>query len=176
VFPYSKQPDGTVGDSDGWCGFVIAKEIVERVGGVPRAELFWWAEDTEYRRWRSPNAGLPGFMVPDALVHQDAIRQGRGVPTWTYYYETRNLIYLRLHAMRRLSWFPRNSLNYGSRLPAGERWPLESAPCHRGRHLRRYCRRLWIRYPGEQMIEQTARLETEPQFSAFDDRTGGPER
>jgi GT2 family glycosyltransferase len=107
VFPYSKQPDGTIGDWGAWCGFLIAKDIVEQVG-VPRAELFWWAEDTEYCKWRIPNAGYPRVMAPGALVHHDAIRHGRGVPTWKYYYETRNLIYLHLHIMRRLGWFPRN--------------------------------------------------------------------
>jgi GT2 family glycosyltransferase len=107
VFPYSKQPDGTVGDWGAWCGFLIAKDIVERVG-LPRAEFFWWAEDTEYCHWRIPNAGYPRVMAPGALVHHDAIRHGRGVPMWKYYYETRNLIYLHLHVMRRLGWFPRN--------------------------------------------------------------------
>lgn len=107
VFPYSKQPDGTIGDWGAWCGFLIAKQIVEEVG-VPRAELFWWAEDTEYCHWRIPEAGYPRIMAPSALVHHDAIRHGNGVPTWKYYYETRNLIYLHLHIMRRLGWFPRN--------------------------------------------------------------------
>ena len=107
VFPYSKQPDGTVGEWGAWCGFLIDKDIVKRVG-VPRADLFWWAEDTEYCKWRIPNAGYLRLMAPGALVHHDAIRHGRGVPTWKYYYETRNLIYLHLHIMRRLGWFPRN--------------------------------------------------------------------
>jgi rhamnopyranosyl-N-acetylglucosaminyl-diphospho-decaprenol beta-1,3/1,4-galactofuranosyltransferase len=165
VFPYSKQPDGTLGDWSAWSGFVIAKEIVEKVG-VPRAELFWWAEDTEYCKWRIPNAGFPGVMVPDALVHHDAIRQGGGVPTWKYYYETRNLIYLHLHIMRRLGWFPRNFARLMARAFLREK----------GGHLKRSLAiaaaiydgivgRLGIRYPVVPMIEQSARQETGAQFS-----------
>jgi hypothetical protein len=43
-----------------------------------------------------------------AVVRHDAIRQRAHVPDWKYYYETRNMIYLHLHVMRRLGWFPRN--------------------------------------------------------------------
>lgn len=166
VFPYSKQPDGTVGDWSAWSGFVIAKEIVEEVG-VPRAELFWWAEDTEYCKWRIPNAGFPGIMVPDALVHHDAIRHGRGVPTWKYYYETRNLIYLHLHVMRRLGWFPRNFVRLMARAFFREK----------GGRLKRSLAiataiydgivgRLGIRYPVVPMIERSTRQETEAHFQA----------
>ncbi len=156
VFPYSKQPDGTVGDWGAWCGFLIAKEIVEEVG-VPRAELFWWAEDTEYCHWRIPHAGYPRVMAAGALVHHDAVRHGRGVPTWKYYYETRNLIYLHLHIMRRLGWFPRNFLRLMARALLREK----------GGHLRRLhaigcgaydgvVGRLGIRYPVAPMSEQRA--------------------
>ena len=75
VFPVSFQLDGTFGAWPSWCGFLVAREIVEEVG-VPMAELFWWAEDTEYLQWRIPQAGYPMRVVGDAYVRHDAIRQG----------------------------------------------------------------------------------------------------
>lgn len=107
VTPLSQQPDGTVGQYGSWCGLLVAKDIVERVG-VPRAELFWWAEDTEYCHWRIPQAGFPRVVAQRAVVRHDAIRQRAHVPDWKYYYETRNMIYLHLHVMHRVGWFPRN--------------------------------------------------------------------
>lgn len=106
-FPVSYQPDGTFGAWPSWCGFVIAREIVEEVG-VPMAELFWWAEDTEYLQWRIPQAGYPMRVVGDARVHHDAIRQGESVPVWKYYYEARNMLYVHLHVKKRVGYYPRN--------------------------------------------------------------------
>ena len=76
VVPVSIQPDGAVGRWGSWCGFMIAREIVEAVG-LPRAELFWWAEDTEYCHWRIPQAGFERRVIEEAVVHHDAIRQRR---------------------------------------------------------------------------------------------------
>ena len=89
-----------------WCGFVIAREIVETVG-LPIAELFWWAEDTEYCHWRIPQAGFARRVIEDAVVHHDAIRQG-DVPTWKYYYEARNMLYYHLYIMHKTGRYPRN--------------------------------------------------------------------
>jgi len=88
-------------------GFLIAREIVEEVG-LPRPELFWWAEDTEYLQWRIPAAGYPMRVVADAAVHHDAIRQGAGVPVWKYYYEARNMLWVHLYVKRRVGRYPRN--------------------------------------------------------------------
>lgn len=106
-FPRSMQPDGTVGEWGSWCGFVVSHHIVEQVG-VPRAELFWWAEDNEYCHWRIPQAGYPRRLVDGAVVQHDAVRQGARVPLWKYYYESRNMLYLHLHVMHRVGWYPRN--------------------------------------------------------------------
>jgi hypothetical protein len=106
-FPRSVQPDGTVGEWGSWCGFVISRHIVEQVG-VPRAELFWWAEDNEYCHWRIPQAGYPRRLVDGAVVQHDAVRQTARVPLWKYYYESRNMLYLHLHVMHRVGWYPRN--------------------------------------------------------------------
>ena len=106
-FPRSVQPDGTVGEWGSWCGFVVSRHIVEQVG-VPRAELFWWAEDNEYCHWRIPQAGYPRRLVDGAVVQHDAVRQAARVPLWKYYYESRNMLYLHLHVMHRVGWYPRN--------------------------------------------------------------------
>ena len=105
--PVSIQPDGKVGRWGSWCGFLIAREVVEAVG-LPMEELFWWAEDTEYCHWRIPQAGYPLHFVEAAVVHHDAIRQGGDTPAWKFYYESRNMLYLHWHVMHRLGRYPRN--------------------------------------------------------------------
>ena len=107
LFPWAVQPDGSVGGWGSWCGFIVSRHIVEQVG-VPMAELFWWAEDNEYCLWRIPQAGFKRRIVDGAVVQHDAIRQGGRIPTWKYYYEARNMLYLHLHVMHRLGWYPRN--------------------------------------------------------------------
>jgi GT2 family glycosyltransferase len=105
--PVSIQPDGKVGRWGSWCGFLIARQIVEIVG-LPREELFWWAEDTEYCHWRIPQAGFRLRFIEGAVVHHDAIRQGGDLPTWKYYYESRNMLYLHWHIMHRTGRYPKN--------------------------------------------------------------------
>jgi GT2 family glycosyltransferase len=153
-FPRAVQPDGSVGEWGSWCGFVVARPIVEEVG-VPRAELFWWAEDNEYTHWRIPQAGYPRRLVDGAVVQHDAVRQEARVPLWKYYYEARNMLYLHLHVMHRLGWYPRNVTKLVARAVVRER----------GR--RRQCLRtialglsdgamgrLGLRFPIEDMHEQ----------------------
>ena len=106
AFPISIQPDGSVGRWGSWCGFLISREIVETVG-LPMEALFWWAEDAEYCEWRIPEAGFPRRIVDDAVVHHDAIRQGGDIPSWKYYYESRNMLYYHLHVMHRVGRYPK---------------------------------------------------------------------
>jgi GT2 family glycosyltransferase len=106
LFPIAIQPDGAVGRWGSWCGFLISREIVAKVG-VPMEELFWWAEDAEYCEWRIPEAGFPRRIIEDAVVHHDAIRQGGDIPTWKYYYESRNMLYYHLHVMHRVGRYPK---------------------------------------------------------------------
>lgn len=107
AIPVSIQPDGMVGRWGSWCGFLIARAVVAQVG-LPREELFWWAEDTEYCHWRLPRAGYPLRFIEKAVVHHDAIRQDGDMPTWKYYYEARNMLYLHMHIMRRVGRYPKN--------------------------------------------------------------------
>src|SRR5204862_401715 len=48
---------GEIVDTHGWCGVLLAREVVETVG-IPDPALFWWNEDTEYLQWRIPRAGF----------------------------------------------------------------------------------------------------------------------
>jgi rhamnopyranosyl-N-acetylglucosaminyl-diphospho-decaprenol beta-1,3/1,4-galactofuranosyltransferase len=105
VFPVSIQPDGSVGRWGSWCGFLMSREIVEAVG-LPMEPLFWWVEDTEYCEWRIPQAGFPRHIVEEAVVHHDAIRQGGDIPTWKYYYESRNSLYYHLYIKRKVGRYP----------------------------------------------------------------------
>jgi rhamnopyranosyl-N-acetylglucosaminyl-diphospho-decaprenol beta-1,3/1,4-galactofuranosyltransferase len=107
VFPISRQPDGSQALWPSWCGFVISRQIIEAVG-LPMAELFWWAEDTEYLQWRIPRAGFNMQVVSNALVDHDPIRQRDGVPLWKYYYESRNMLYVHLYVKHRVGRYPRN--------------------------------------------------------------------
>jgi rhamnopyranosyl-N-acetylglucosaminyl-diphospho-decaprenol beta-1,3/1,4-galactofuranosyltransferase len=107
VFPISRQPDGTYGLWPSWCGFIVARQIIDSVG-LPMAELFWWAEDTEYLQWRIPSAGFEMQVVSDALVDHDPVRHGDGVPLWKYYYESRNMLYVHLRVKHRLGRYPLN--------------------------------------------------------------------
>jgi GT2 family glycosyltransferase len=106
LFPIAIQPDDTVGRWGSWCGFLISREIVARVG-LPMEALFWWAEDAEYCEWRIPEAGFPRRIIDAAVVHHDAIRQGGDIPAWKYYYESRNTVYYHLHLMHRVGRFPK---------------------------------------------------------------------
>lgn len=153
-FPRAVQPDGKVGEWGSWCGFLIARRIVEEVG-VPRSELFWWAEDNEYCHWRIPQAGFARVLVDGALVQHDAVRQGLRVPLWKYYYEARNMLYLHLHVMHRVGWYPRNITKLLARAIVRERgrrlkslWTILHGLSDGARG------RLGIRYPVEPMQEQ----------------------
>jgi len=153
-FPRSIQPDGTVGEWGSWCGFVISRHIVEIVG-VPRAELFWWAEDNEYCHWRIPQAGYPRRLVDGAVVQHDAVRQGARVPLWKYYYEARNMLYLHLHVMHRVGWYPRNVTKLVARALLRERGRRLACLWTIARGLADGARgRLGLRFPIEPMREQ----------------------
>jgi rhamnopyranosyl-N-acetylglucosaminyl-diphospho-decaprenol beta-1,3/1,4-galactofuranosyltransferase len=154
VFPISRQSDGSYGLWPSWCGFVVSRPIVEAVG-LPLAELFWWAEDTEYLQWRIPEAGYPRQVVDYALVDHTAVRQGDGVPLWKYYYESRNMLYLHLHVKHRLGRYPRNVSRLLARAVFREKGGRLRRVAVMTRGLADGARgRLGIRYPVEPMRER----------------------
>jgi rhamnopyranosyl-N-acetylglucosaminyl-diphospho-decaprenol beta-1,3/1,4-galactofuranosyltransferase len=155
VFPISRQPDGSSGLWPSWCGFVIARQIVDAVG-LPMADLFWWAEDTEYLQWRIPEAGFNMQVVGDALVDHDPIRHGDGVPLWKYYYESRNMLYVHLHVKRRLGRYPLNMSKLLARAILRERGGRVRRLAVMARGLTDGVRgRLGLRYPVEPMRERS---------------------
>lgn len=79
----------------GWWGVLIPRSVVEKVG-VPREDLFWWTEDTEYLQWRIPRAGFLAVWTSDAVMAVSRVREDAAKPAWKYYYEARNQTYHRL--------------------------------------------------------------------------------
>ena len=162
VFPVSQQADASLGAWPSWCGFVVSRQIVDTVG-LPMAELFWWAEDTEYLQWRIPEAGFPSRVVDDAIVHHDAIRQGAGVPLWKYYYESRNMLYVHMHVKHRVGRYPRSVAKLFARAIVREK-------DGRLRRLWVMVRGLWdgargnlgIRFPVEPMHERATPSDGTP--------------
>jgi GT2 family glycosyltransferase len=153
-FPRSVQPDGTVGEWGSWCGFVVSRHIVEQVG-VPRTEMFWWAEDNEYCHWRIPQAGFERRIVDGAVVQHDAVRHAEKLPLWKYYYEARNMLYLHLHVMHRVGWYPRNVSKLIGRALVRERGRRAACLLTIGRGLvDGALGRLGMRFPVEPMHEQ----------------------
>ncbi len=101
VFP--SWVDGRTGAATnypGWCGLLIDRSAVG-AAGLPRAEFFWWAEDTEYLQHRMPRSGVQVSRAPAAVVIHEPVRRAAGRRPWMIYYEARNSIYYRLYVQRR---------------------------------------------------------------------------
>jgi rhamnopyranosyl-N-acetylglucosaminyl-diphospho-decaprenol beta-1,3/1,4-galactofuranosyltransferase len=90
---------GDGANTQGWCGVLLAREVVETVG-LPDAALFWWNEDTEYLQWRIPRAGFRVERCAGAEVSVRRTRSDAAKPAWKYYYEARNQVYYRLVTQR----------------------------------------------------------------------------
>lgn len=100
VFPSAVyEATGVAMNYPGWSGVLIDRLAV-RLAGLPRAEMFWWAEDTEYLQFRLPHKGVIVVRAPEARVLYDLIRRVGGRPAWKYYYEVRNMIWFRLGVQR----------------------------------------------------------------------------
>ena len=158
VFPISRQRDGVCGLWPSWCGFIVARQIIEAVG-LPMAELFWWAEDTEYLQWRIPEAGYNWQVVNEALVDHDPIRHGDGVPLWKYYYESRNMLYVHLRVKHRIGRYPRNMSKLLARAIFREKDGRFRRLAVMARGLSDGARgKLGVRFPVEPMRERTPPL------------------
>lgn len=82
----------------GWCGFLISRGLVARMG-LPLAELVYWAEDSEYVI-RSRDVGDGIYRESSAVVHVARQRSAPVRPRWKYYYSTRNSMWARKAGMR----------------------------------------------------------------------------
>lgn len=100
VFPLQRKPSGWEGFPPSWNGPLIDAEAVAR-GGLPRADLFFWAEDTEFFL-RLRHAGVAIRRCPEAVVFhaKPAKRVAGRARDWRLYYEVRNSIWLRLRVRR----------------------------------------------------------------------------
>ncbi|CAN5132348.1 hypothetical protein BH24ACT1_BH24ACT1_11200 [soil metagenome] len=98
VVPLQRKPGFDQGFPPSWNGPLLDAAAVRRVG-LPRSELFFWAEDSEFFL-RLARAGVPRRAVPDAVVlHVNPEARRRGAPRdWRLYYEVRNGIWYRLRA------------------------------------------------------------------------------
>jgi rhamnopyranosyl-N-acetylglucosaminyl-diphospho-decaprenol beta-1,3/1,4-galactofuranosyltransferase len=66
-----------------------------RPAGVPRAELFWWVEDTEYFHHRLPRVGVVALRADADVVRHRPVWRGAGRQPWKTYCEVRNTVYYR---------------------------------------------------------------------------------
>jgi rhamnopyranosyl-N-acetylglucosaminyl-diphospho-decaprenol beta-1,3/1,4-galactofuranosyltransferase len=100
VVPLQLKPAGPRGYPPSWNGPLFDAEAVRRIGS-PRADLFFWAEDTEFvTRLRA--AGVQRIHVPEAIVvHRNPAARRRGDRRdWQLYYEIRNTLEYRLRVRR----------------------------------------------------------------------------
>jgi GT2 family glycosyltransferase len=96
IVPLQRKPGLVKGHPPSWNGTLFDVEVVRRVG-LPRADLFFWAEDTEFFS-RVRAAGIPVRPVPGAGVfHVNPEDRSRGsARDWRLYDEIRNGLYVRL--------------------------------------------------------------------------------
>jgi rhamnopyranosyl-N-acetylglucosaminyl-diphospho-decaprenol beta-1,3/1,4-galactofuranosyltransferase len=99
--PLQRKPGGVRGFPPSWNGPLFDATVVREVG-VPRADLFFWAEDTEYVARLRAN-GHRRTHVPEAeVMHLNPRARTRGRPRdWQLYYEVRNSLEYRLRIRRR---------------------------------------------------------------------------
>lgn len=98
VIPFQRKPGRDQGFPPSWNGPLLDGVTVRTVG-PPRAELFFWAEDTEFFL-RVRRAGIPVRRSREASVlHLNPENRDRGTGRdWRLYYEVRNGMWYRLRA------------------------------------------------------------------------------
>lgn len=101
VFPSATNlVSGEPSSYPGWGHAPLLDRLAVEVGGLPRADLFWWIEDTEYLQRRLPRAGVTVVRAERARVTFDQPRREGAKPPWKYYYEVRNSVWYRLRLQR----------------------------------------------------------------------------
>ena len=101
VFPVQHKPGKVQGHPPSWNGPLIDSDAVRRVG-PPRADLFFWTEDTEFF-FRVRQAGVPIRRSTTAVMFHDnpADRPRGSARDWRLYYEVRNGLWFRLRVVDR---------------------------------------------------------------------------
>ncbi|RDV16135.1 glycosyltransferase [Pontibacter diazotrophicus] len=99
-YPYIRTKDLKSITYPGWSGFLLPIGIT-RQAGLPIKELFYWSEDTEYIQHRiRDQLGCKIKFVPKAKVVHFTTKS-RKKRAWGYYYEVRNMLYMRLYVKER---------------------------------------------------------------------------
>jgi GT2 family glycosyltransferase len=98
VVPLQRKPGREQGFPPSWNGPLLDAAAV-RAAGLPRSELFFWAEDTEFFL-RVRRAGIPIRRSSEAgILHLNPEDRRRGAGRdWRLYYEVRNGLWYRLRA------------------------------------------------------------------------------
>ena len=97
VFPFIREKDFISRRDPGWWGVLIPISIINKVG-YPMKELFFWTEDSEYllHRIRAKYNYKAKWISAAKGVHFTK-REKNHRPPWKFYYETRNMLYMRLY-------------------------------------------------------------------------------
>lgn len=99
-YPYVREKDFKTRKHPAWWGVLISLEIVNKIG-LPRRELFFWGEDTEYLKHRIEEVHqIPVEWVAAAKGVHFTKRTNVQRAAWRYYYETRNNLYIRLYVRK----------------------------------------------------------------------------
>jgi len=75
------------------CGVMIRREVIEKVGGYPYPEDFFWCGEESDIAMRAIHAGYEIRYYPELIFHHKLSQQNRS-QSRRMYYETRNLIWL----------------------------------------------------------------------------------
>lgn len=101
VFPYIREKDFASRRMPGWWGVLIPMPVIKKVG-YPRADFFFWSEDTEYLQDRIRDKfNYPCKWIPAAKGVHFTKRVTNYRQPWRYYYEVRNMLYMRLYVKER---------------------------------------------------------------------------
>ncbi|MDT0677446.1 glycosyltransferase family 2 protein [Autumnicola musiva] len=101
VFPFIREKDFASRREPGWWGVLIPMNIVNKVG-YPRKELFFWSEDTEYLLFRIRRKyKYKAKWISSAKGVHFTKRETNYRKPWRYYYEVRNMLYMRLYVRER---------------------------------------------------------------------------
>lgn len=100
LFPYAREKDFAHRKEPGWWGVLVPMPIIKTVG-YPKKEFFFWSEDTEYLLYRiREKYKFKAQWIPAAKgVHFTARVKNHRKP-WKYYYEVRNMLYMRLYVRK----------------------------------------------------------------------------
>ncbi|GAB3535566.1 hypothetical protein GCM10027443_24990 [Pontibacter brevis] len=97
VFPYIREKDFASRRMPGWWGVLVPMPVIKHVG-YPRADFFFWSEDTEYLQERIRDRyKYPCKWIPAAKGVHFTQRVTNYRQPWRYYYEVRNMLYMRLY-------------------------------------------------------------------------------